>query len=357
MSSYSIIGLMSGTSLDGLDIANCTFALLESGEWEYTVNQTETIEYPESLIKKLKASHELSAMDLLILDKDLGKYSAEQVVHFLKKHSINKTEIHAIASHGHTIFHQPDKGVTHQVGCGQTIAHITGITTINDFRQRDVIAGGQGAPLVPIGDKLLFIKEADALLNIGGISNVCFPSDRTIAFDICPGNLPLNRAVNTLGLNYDEGGEMASSGEINKEILDQLNSLPYYSRQAPKSLGIEWLEEQFYPLIDQIPLHQDKLATCVEHVALQIAKQLNQHKAESVLITGGGALNNYLVKRIDNHFNGKVVIPSKTLIQFKEAIIFGFLGALYLSGLPNCLSSVTGAEQNVIGGVLHAPSN
>ena len=355
MSSYSIIGLMSGTSMDGLDIAHCTFERNSPVEnWTFDLKHTKTVNYPSQILDKLAVATQLSAEELLLLDKQLGRFFANETLAFIEQFHINKPDIDAISSHGHTIFHQPDKGFTYQIGCGDTLAYLTGIPVINDFRQRDVVAGGQGAPLVPIGDKLLFIDKADALLNIGGFTNVCFPGETTTAYDICPGNLPLNALSKQLGRPYDDGGQLARSGEINQELLDQLNGISFYSDSGPKSLGTEWLDEQLTPLLNG-DSSVNMLRTCVEHIAEQINASLTGQGANSVFVTGGGAKNDFLMERIRYHFKGSVLIPDEKLIDFKEALVFAFLGALYLSKTPNTIASVTGAQLDIIGGVLHIP--
>jgi len=353
MSSYTIIGLMSGTSMDGLDIAHASFVLSENDTWEFSVNQTETYKYPIWILKKLKNAIHFSPQDLLQLDKELGIYFSDRIIEFIASNNITKEKIDAIASHGHTIFHQPENGFSYQIGCGETMSFRTGLSVINDFRQKDIVAGGQGAPLVPIGDKLLFTERAEAFLNIGGFSNVCFPGEVTIAFDVCPGNLPMNRIVNSLGMDYDAEGLLAKSGQIDSVLLEKLSKITFYKELPPKSLGVEWLNEHFYPILDSIEDHKNKLRTYVEHIAIQITQQLKTTKKNSVLITGGGALNTFLIDRIGFHYSGTIVIPDNELINFKEAIVFGFLGALYLAGRPNTLCSVTGAKKDTTGGVLH----
>ena len=353
--SYSIIGLMSGTSMDGLDIAFCFYKQKENNTWQLSVNQTETIPYSEVLLLELKKSTTYSAPQLLELDKKLGRFFAEKVNLFISKYGIGKKNIDAIASHGHTIFHQPEKGYTYQIGCGETIAFLTGIKVINDFRQRDVVAGGQGAPLVPIGDKLLFSHKATCFLNLGGFANCCvIENDKVIAFDISPANLPMNEIVQLLDLEYDKNGEIARSGRINEDALQKLNNLSFYSKNAPKSLGTEWLTAEFSPIVQEIDKVEDKLRTIVEHIAIQIGRSLNDNS--SCYVTGGGAKSEFLIERIKYHFNGKIIIPTEQIIDFKEAIIFGFLGVLFLERIPNCLASVTGAKKDVIGGVLHGAS-
>ena len=298
----------------------------------------------------------VSSGDVLKLDKEIGRFFGVAINLFLSKNSIQPTSITAIASHGQTLLHQPKNGFTLQLGCGSTIAAITGINVINDFRTRDIIEGGQGAPLVPIGDFGLFQQEADSFLNIGGFANFSYQSNHTIyAYDICPGNLPLNKLAKAKGLEFDKNGDLAQSGEINFFLLDLLNSLDFYSLEGPKSLGTEWLEEFFYPLLKFDKEIENNLRTVVEHTAIQISNVLNSAKLNNVLVTGGGAKNGFLIERIQHYFTGELVIPNAEIIDFKEAIIFAYLGALYLDKRPNALSSVTGAKKNTIGGVFHLP--
>jgi len=356
MSSYNLIGLMSGTSMDGLDIANVHFSYSEKTGWSYRIEFSSTVKYDLHLLEKLKQSKQLTAVELLILDKELGLFFSTAVNQFIKENQIDSKEIDAICSHGHTIFHQPESGFTYQIGCGETLAYHTGIKVINDFRQKDVVAGGQGAPLVPIGDKLLFKNKADAFLNIGGFANVCYPGEETRAYDICPGNLPLNYFAEKLGKEYDSDGEFARNGSLNEPLLAKLNSLAFYSLPGPKSLGTEWLETNFMSQIDDAMQAKDAMNTIVEHVSIQIANDLNSMSAKTVFITGGGAKNHYLIDRIKVHFGGIVHVPENQTIDYKEALIFGFLGALYLQNQTNSISTVTGADRETIGGVLHLPN-
>ena len=233
MSLYQVIGIMSGTSMDGVDIVITTFKINKEYNWEYELKATKSIPYENHLLSDIQRSTLMSPNELLILDKQIGQYFASLVNQLLSENNIDKKDIDAIASHGHTIFHQPEKGYTYQIGCGETIAYQTGIRVINDFRQKDVIAGGQGAPLVPIGDLLLFNNLADAFLNIGGFANICFTKNKVTAFDICPGNLPLNRVMNEIGLDYDKNGELSRKGSVDETILKQLNKLEYYSNIPP----------------------------------------------------------------------------------------------------------------------------
>ena len=248
--------------------------------------------------------------------------------------------------------------ITSNNGMGGSQANPRFIITANvNVGTKDIIAGGQGAPLVPIGDFNLFQSQAESFLNIGGFANVSFKENGIIkAFDICPGNLPLNKLIESKGLTFDNNGEMARSGDINFFLLDLLNSLPFYVLTGPKSLGTEWLEEHFYPLLKFDKEIENNLRTVVEHIAFQIGNSLNSAKVESVMISGGGAKNKFLIERIAHYYNGKIVIPSEEIISFKEAIIFAFLGALYLHKIPNCIQSVTGASRATIGGTLHIPN-
>jgi anhydro-N-acetylmuramic acid kinase len=351
---HEIIGLMSGTSLDGLDIAHVKFDFIDKNEVRFQLLHSETVAFPEILLSKLLTATNASVPAMLQLDKELGNFFSIAVNDFIEKNNIDKTHIDAIASHGQTIFHQPENGFTYQIGCGSALAYYTQIPVINDFRTKDVIAGGNGAPLVPIGDFMLFKNEAASFLNIGGFCNISFrKNSEIIAFDCCPGNLPLNKLAGSRGLNYDANGAIASSGTINFFLLDLLNSLAYYQTNAPKSLGTEWLEEQFYPLLKFDKEIENNLCTVVEHIAFQISTILNENNLDSVFITGGGVKNEYLISRLAHYYKGKIIIPEQDIIDFKEAIIFGFLGALYLDNQSNNVPSVTGASKPIIGGVYH----
>jgi len=356
MSSYRIIGLMSGTSLDGVDIVDARLTKNASANWSFTIEHSRTFEFPETLTDQLHATSVMQGSQLVQLDHDLGIFFAQCINEFLTDNAIPKEEIDAVATHGQTVFHQPSKGFTTQIGNPAVIAVETGIPTIGDFRTKDVLYGGQGAPLVPIGDVYLFGKEADAFLNIGGFANISFKENGTVrAFDIGPGNLPLNQLARAKGMNYDKDGLLAGKGELNYFLLDLLNSLDFYKEPAPKSLGTEWLEHYFYPLLKFDKDIENNLATVVEHIAIQIAKTLNDNGLNSVMITGGGAKNPFLIERLKRYFKGEIVLPSDQLIDFKEALIFALLGALFLEKEPNCIASVTGASKDVCGGVLHLP--
>ena len=356
MSNYEIIGLMSGTSMDGLDIAHVKFDFNADSNDSFELLNTDTVPIPDELLQKLMDAPNYSVAQLLMLDKEFGRFLADSVTKFIDQKKIVKNSINAIASHGQTILHQPNNGFTLQIGCGSTLSYLTDINVINDFRTKDIVAGGQGAPLVPIGDFGLFSDLAEGFLNIGGFANVSFKKDDSIvAYDICPGNLPLNKLAHAKNLAYDKNGELAKSGEINFFLLDLLNSLDYYLLDGPKSLGTEWIEEFYYPKLKFDKEIENNLRTVVEHTAIQISNVLNSAHLNSVLVTGGGAKNGFLVGRIQHYFNGELILPEQKIIDFKEAIVFAYLGALYLDKRPNALSSVTGAKKNTIGGVFHLP--
>jgi anhydro-N-acetylmuramic acid kinase len=356
MKTYNMIGLMSGTSLDGVDLVFVRLGNNDAKEWQHEIIHGKTYPLPRPLAEQLENAGSLQASKAFQLDHELGVFFGNAINEFIGQHAIEKNAIDAIASHGQTIFHQPAKGFTTQIGNPAVIARVTGIPTIGDFRSKDVLYGGQGAPLVPIGDVYLFGGQAEAFLNIGGFANISFRKDGKIsAFDICPGNLPLNRLARSKGVPYDRNGELAAAGELNYFLLDLLNSLPFYDQPAPKSLGTEWLEQSFYPLLKFDKDIENNLATVVEHIATQIARTLGDNSIGSVMITGGGAKNSFLIERLKRYYKGRIVLPDETITDFKEALIFALLGALFLRNEPNCLSSVTGASKDVCGGVLHTP--
>ena len=342
-----VIGTMSGTSLDGLDIAAVEFEY-KNDKWSFKLISATTISYSEKWIEKLKKAPSLSGEKLMELHSEYGNYTGIKINDF-----INKTGFapDLIASHGHTIFHQPEKHFTLQIGNGAEIAAVTKTTTVADFRTADVALGGQGAPLVPVGDKLLF-SDFDYCLNLGGFANISYENDnRRIAFDICPVNFALNFFAEKHGLAFDKDGELGKQGKINIELLNKLNNLKYYKQEAPKSLGREWMENEFFPVINSLSIPDpDKMRTIYEHIAIQISKiGLGSRK---LLITGGGAFNMFLIERIKYHSSLQIIIPSKKIIDFKEALIFAFLGVLRIQNKTNCYSSVTGATKDSSVGII-----
>ena len=344
------IGVMSGTSLDGIDLVYVKFLKKEYSFFE--IIHTETVSYTKEWKQVLKQAIHLSSKELLDLDVVYGKHLGSVLVNFISNYKI--TEIDFIASHGHTILHQPEEGITLQIGSGSEIAKITQQKVVSDFRTQDVNLGGQGAPLVPIGDELLFSKY-DFCLNLGGFSNVSFKKEsKRIAFDICPVNIVLNHYANKIGLEYDENGSIASEGYLNRSLLEKLNTLAFYNKEAPKSLGLEWVQQEIFPLIDAIEEDiSSVLRTFVAHIAIQISKIIKD--SDSVLITGGGVFNSFLIQEIENYSNSKIVQASDTLINYKEALIFALLGVLKVDNQINCLKSVTGAHKNHSSGVVCLP--
>jgi anhydro-N-acetylmuramic acid kinase len=344
------IGVMSGTSLDGIDLVYAKFDERKYSDFEILASQT--VSYSSSWKNKLQKAISFSGERLKELDVDYGKLLGEKINNFIKKFNIDTIDF--IASHGHTILHEPNKGITFQVGDGQIIADVTKQNIVCDFRTQDLKLGGQGAPLVPVGDELLF-SEYDYCLNLGGFSNVSFKmKGKRIAFDICPVNIVLNHYANKLGLEYDNSGKISSKGKLNQQLLEQLNALPFYSQNSPKSLGLEWVKENIFPLIDALETDVSSiLRTFVEHVAVQVSKIIKENN--SVLVTGGGAFNSFLMNRIQHNSNSNILLPKKELIDFKEALIFAFLGLLRLDNQVNCLGSVTGAQQDHSSGVIFFP--
>ena len=344
------IGVMSGTSLDGIDLVYVKF--LENNVQYFEILHAETVAYSEKWKSTLQKAIHFSSEDLALLNTQYGHLLGELIADFIKKNQLQ--HIHFIASHGHTILHQPNEGITLQIGSGQMIANVTKQQVVCDFRTQDVLYGGQGAPLVPIGDELLFSKY-DFCLNLGGFSNVSYLEKGTrIAFDICPVNIVLNAYAQRLGVDFDDAGVLSSQGSVNLLLLEKLNSLSYYKEKPPKSLGLEWVQAHVFPLIDRLETDVlSVLRTFVEHIAMQISQVIYQN--DSVLITGGGVFNSFLIKRIEAISEIKIAVPQKELINYKEALIFAFLGLLKVQGQVNCLSSVTGAKKDHSSGVIFLP--
>lgn len=345
---YKVIGLMSGTSLDGLDIAYCEFEKRKN--WIYKIHSAATIPYSKYWRNKLNSAYNQDSAERRKTDIEYGVFIAKQALKFIRK---NKLSPDFISSHGHTVFHQPQKGITVQIGAGDVIASDCKLPVVCDFRIGDVKLGGQGAPLVPLVDKVLF-SDYTGCLNLGGFANISFDSKgKRIAFDICPVNIVMNYLAGKLNKEFDKDGKIASRGKINIPLLQALNKLAFYSMQPPKSLGREWVEKKFKPVLNasKIPL-QDKMSTLSEHVAIQITNVINNSdgKRKRILITGGGVYNKYLIKRIKELTIHQLVLPGDQTIQFKEAMAFAFLGVLRMRNEINILKSVTGAMKDSSGG-------
>ncbi len=350
---FRVIGLMSGTSLDGLDIAYCRF-WYENDQWFYKIEQTETAEYDPPEQTRLYEAMKASGWDLTILNRDFGRYMGKCVRAFSDKY---KLQPHFVASHGHTVFHNIEEGITLQIGSPFELAAHSGLPVVADFRSLDVAMGGQGAPLVPIGDHLLF-SDYDYCLNIGGIANISFVENaERRAFDVAPANILLNRLARLRGVAYDRDGLIARSGHIDENLLKKLNDLDYYEQPFPKSLGREWIDESVWPLLEASSLSaEDKLATVALHSAQQIAAVLDQSKSAQLLATGGGVYHQVLIENLQRCApKCQIIIPNTELVLYKEALIFAFLGVLRWCGQANSLASVTGATQNLCGGAIYLP--
>jgi anhydro-N-acetylmuramic acid kinase len=348
-----IAGIMSGTSLDGVDIIFCSFTETNN-VFVHTIHHAETVFYDNVWRTKLNNAHKLSAFEFQCLHVEYGKYLG-QLVKQKHKSCCQKMNLQAVGSHGHTIFHQPEMQLTVQIGSGAHIASQTKVPVVCDFRTLDIALGGQGAPLVPLGDKLLF-PEYDACINLGGFSNISYDNsyNKRLAFDICPVNIVINHFTRLIGYEYDNNGEIAAKGSINNDLLKQLNKLEYYQQPIPKSLGREWVEASIIPLINSYKLNtEDALRTMYEHIAIQIANNVINHS--KVLVTGGGAYNSFLLELIKNRTRSEIIIPNSQLIDFKEALIFAFLAYLRLQNKVNILSSATGAKFDHMGGVVFNP--
>lgn len=341
---------MSGTSLDGVDLAHIRFT--KNSDWNYDILETETVLYSEEWLNKLKLAVNFSESQLEELNINYTHLLAEIINDFITKNTIENLD--AVCSHGHTILHKPNLGYTLQIGNLQIISELINQNVVCDFRVQDVELGGQGAPLVPIGDKLLF-SEHDYCLNLGGFSNISFDTDgKRIAFDISPVNTVLNFYANVLGFPYDDKGTNSKSGKLNNDLLEKLNNISFYKLPYPKSLGIEFVNEHIFPLIDSFEIPTvDKMKTFVEHIAIQISRVVDKENS-SLLITGGGVYNDFLIYCIRKHLSEtKIVIPDEKTIEFKEALIFAFLGVLKLRNEVNVLSTVTGASKNHSSGKIY----
>jgi len=352
---YLVLGLMSGTSLDGVDLALCRFTAADH-TISYELLAAETIVYPYYMREKLDDALYISAQDLHYLDQELGRFYASNILKFIEKYKI-RPEL--ISSHGHTVLHQPAKGITLQIGDGDVIAQETSIKVVNDFRIQDVSKGGQGAPLVPIGDRDLFGKY-DFCLNLGGIANISFDYKGTrIACDVSPCNMALNTLAAWIEIEYDDKGALAASGKVHTDLLSRLNSLDYYKESPPKSLGKEWFIRKFLPEIRNTEITiEDALRTVNEHISDQISLFVKKYskKEATMLLTGGGVYNNFLIELLKNKCEANLLIPEEKLVDFKEAIVFAYLGLLRLLGKVNVLASVTGATSDTSSGIINNPN-
>ncbi|SHJ39913.1 anhydro-N-acetylmuramic acid kinase [Pseudozobellia thermophila] len=358
MKTHKIIGLMSGTSLDGLDLAYCKIWQEDKG-YNFEIAETHSVSYSDEMKQRLKNSIYLAADELLIFHNTYGTWLGEQVLDFINSYDL---EVDCVASHGHTTHHQPQNGLTFQIGSGQHLANACHHKVVCDFRTNDVALHGQGAPLVPIGDRLFF-GQYDFCLNLGGISNISFEKNgERLAYDIGLANMVLNYITRKHGLEFDKGGQLARGGKINPTMLEQLNDLGFYKLPYPKSIGYEWFVDQVVPIVeatdDSMP---NLLRTAIDHICEQIALQVKANSPadhRSLLVTGGGALNDFLIETLQSKLGptAQVTVPETILVEFKEALVFALMGALRLEQKTNVLCSVTGARSDSSSGVIYLPT-
>jgi anhydro-N-acetylmuramic acid kinase len=341
---WNVIGLMSGTSLDGVDIIYTQISK-NCENYSFQIIASETIPYEKKWEVSLRNLFFSSKDEIEILNIEYGIYLGDLVNKFRDKYKINHIDF--VSSHGHTIFHKPNEGYTLQIGDGQSICKKTNLKVVCDFRTQDVAFGGQGAPLVPIGDKLLF-SNFKYCLNLGGFANISYEENiERIAFDICPVNIVLNYYSKKMGFDYDNEGKIASKGRINELLLNKLNAISFYGNKKPKSLGFEFVKEIIFPLIDSYKLSvEDVLRTFIAHIVFQIARILDGKGESELLITGGGVFNTFLINELKNATRNKIIIPDSNTINYKEALIFALLGVLRVENQVNCLRSVTGATKD-----------
>ena len=355
---YRVIGIMSGSSLDGLDIAYIQFTE-QAKQWKFEILKAECRPFPDEWKPRLRDAVSLNARDHALLDHDFGHYIGQEVNRFIEAHELQYS-VALIASHGHTTFHLPPRA-TVQVGHGAAIAAVTGLPVVSELRAVDVALGGQGAPIVPMGERLLW-KEVPMFLNLGGIANISIRTPGAyIAYDICPANRVLNMLSAKAGREFDEGGRMASAGAVNETLLAAIEALPYYHQPYPKSLANDFGTDVVYPMLDAAGGRtEDLLRTFTEHIARQVSAAVEQHAHElgdspSLMVTGGGAFNTFLTDRLRDllaPLRVRLELPDADIIQYKEALIMGLLGVLRWRDEPTTLASVTGASRDAIGGAI-----
>lgn len=355
---YRAIGLMSGSSLDGLDIVFAEFQE-SAGKWTWQIQKAACLPYEKEWSERLLAAPTLSARDYLRLHADYGHYLGQLVNQFIEDNGL-QFQVAVVASHGHTSFHQPPY-FTAQLGEGAAIAAETGLPIVADLRALDVALGGQGAPIVPIGERLL-LSQYPLLLNIGGIANISVhTTENTLAFDICPANRVLNHFAARLGMEFDEDGRAASEGHVQESLLQTLNAFDFYRQPPPKSLANEFGTDTLVPLLENTGLSpNDILRTYVEHIADQVKKAIMDHatwppSGGSLLVTGGGAFNHFLVTRLTDLLQPlgiTVTVPDANLIKYKEALIMALLGVLRWRDEYSTIPTTTGAKRGSIGGAL-----
>ena len=339
---YFVIGLMSGTSMDGLDVSFAKY-FYYNDLWSFDLICAETFSYNQSIKNNFfNAFNNKISIDKI--DKYFSSFISDRISEFIEKHSL---QVDLVASHGHTIFHEPHNGFTTQIGNGKLISESLNLSVVSNFRQQDIDLGGQGAPLVPIGDRMLF-SNYDACVNMGGIANISYDlKGERLGYDICPCNMIMNFLSQKIGKDFDYNGMIAQSGTINNDLLHDFNQIDYYKFDPPKSLGKEYIDMNFLSILSKSKIKiEDQLATFVEHVAIMISSKLNSLKISNCLFTGGGVFNNFLISRIKIYSKVSVIIPTNDLVNYKESIVFGLLGLLRMLNKKNCLASYTGASQD-----------
>jgi anhydro-N-acetylmuramic acid kinase len=356
MKTYNVLGIMSGSSMDGMDIALCKISF-DGQKYTYQINEAETFDYPERWRIRLSQLRKADSMAYAKTDIFYGHYIGQLINEFIAKHQI---KVDLIASHGHTVFHYPEEKITRQVGDGASISAITNLPVVSDFRSMDVAKGGQGAPLVAIGDELLF-NEYDYCLNLGGFANISGKvGPYRVSFDICPANIILNRTARDLNLDYDKDGEIAAKGAINYTLLEALNQIDYYNKPFPKSLNRDWINNELWQIVkdgDKLT-PEDKMKTFVDHIGYQIANSIDylsqkNSSGKKVLITGGGAFNTTLIDHLKTHSEADFIIPDEKLVKYKESLIFALMGVLRVENQINIFKTYTGAKSDSISGSLN----
>lgn len=361
MNTYHVIGVMTGSSLDGIDLAYTKISV-ENNQYSYEVLITECLPLPQKWKLRIEQLVMQNAVTYLKTSAFFGHFLGERIAEFIDTHQL-KEQLDFIASHGQTVFHQPENLFTSQIGDGAAIARKTGFPVICDFRSIDVALGGQGAPVAPIADRLFF-PDYKLFLNLGGIANIAVKiHDKFIAFDITAANLALNKVAKLKGADYDHDGNIAANGEIDAKLFEELNGSWYYEKDYPKSLSGGWVSKVMLPTLSRHNISvENKMRSIVEHIAHQINESMKKieqkenvqfSKNDKMLATGGGAFNKFLIKRIEEVIPVSITIPDEQTIKFKESILMALMGVLRVRGEANCIASVTGAERDAIGGAIY----
>ena len=361
--SVRALGLMSGTSLDGVDIA----LIKTDGIDVYDFGRAYTVPYDDSLreqirsILGLKPDTEQNAAKISLVENLLTAFHAEVVKDFL---SAEDEPVDVIGFHGHTIHHEPENHYTHQIGDGQLLADLTGIKVVNRFRNADVCAGGQGAPLVPVYHAALCadMEKPVAVLNIGGVSNITWigSTGEMLAFDTGPGNAPVNDWVlKHAGMHMDYNGKLAISGKVNEPILSVLMKHKYFAKYPPKSIDRNIFNEKLEHL-EGLSL-EDGAATATAFTAEAVAYSISFFLPEppkKLIISGGGANNPTMVRFIRRRLPDIEVTTGREIgwnCEAMEAQAFAYLAVRRLAGLPITFPTTTGVSEPLPGGEIHTP--